>query len=188
MNNNTNRIYTPIVFAIALIIGVALLRPAYTNYMDARTEQASSVRIQAERQKELTALTDLQASFSSSGTTALTERVKKLNKKWNEAAVMSEVMLTEFTKWSEFVWAPILISSISLDKGKKLPSGLSLGSVKLSVTWRSVDDVINFLTYLTTASSYVFTLDSISLPISAPVQKETDWVSLSLDLGVYYYE
>ncbi len=98
MNNNTNRIYTPIVFAIALIIGVALLRPAYTNYMDARTEQASSVRIQAERQKELTALTDLQASFSSSGTTALTERVKKLNKKWNEAAVMSEVMLTEFTK------------------------------------------------------------------------------------------
>jgi hypothetical protein len=134
MNNNTNRIYTPIVFAVALIIGVVLLRPAYTSYMDARTQEATSVRLQAERQKELSALTALQTSFSSSGTSALTERVKKLNKKWNEAGIMSEVMLTDYTKGSEFAAAPILISSVALDKGKKLPSGLSLGSVKLSVT------------------------------------------------------
>ena len=98
MNNNTNRIYAPIVFAIALIIALVFLRPAYTNYMDARTEEASSVKIQTEREKTLSSLTDLQASFSATGTTALTEKVKKLNKKWNEAQVMSEVMLTEYTK------------------------------------------------------------------------------------------
>jgi hypothetical protein len=98
MNNNTNRIYAPIVFAVALIIGVVLLRPAYTNYMDARTQESASSKLQAEHQKELTALAALQTSFSSSGTSALTERVKKLNKKWNEAQVMSEVMLTDYTK------------------------------------------------------------------------------------------
>ncbi len=174
MNNNTNRIYTPIVFALALIIGVVLLRPAYTNYMDARTQESASSKLQAERQKELTALAALQTSFSSSGTTALTEKVKKLNKKWNEAQIMSEVMLTDYTKGSEYAPAPILISSIALDKGKKLPSGLSLGSVKISVSGRSVDDVIEFITYLTTTSSYVFTLDFISLPISAPAQKDTN--------------
>jgi hypothetical protein len=98
MNNNTNRIYAPIVFAIALIIAIVFLRPAYTNYMDARTQEASQQKLQAEREKTLTSLTALQASFSSSGSSALTERVKKLNKKWNEAQVMSEVMLNDSTK------------------------------------------------------------------------------------------
>jgi hypothetical protein len=98
MNTNTNRIYTPIIFALALIIGITLLRPAYTNYMDARTEEAISQKTQTERQAELASLIALQASFSSSGSTALTERVKKLNKKWNEAQIMSEIMLTDSTK------------------------------------------------------------------------------------------
>ena len=188
MNNNANRIYAPIVFAIALIIGIALLRPAYTSYMDARTEEAHNQQIQTNRQQQLDSLVALQASFSSSGSSDLTERVKKLNKKWDEAQVMSEVMLTDSTKGTEFSPAPISITNIALDKGKRLPSGLSLGSVKLSLTGRGVDDVIDFLTYLTTDSGYVFTLDSISLPISAPAQKETNGVSLSIDLGVYYYE
>ncbi|MFZ2256468.1 MAG: hypothetical protein WAW59_06650 [Patescibacteria group bacterium] len=41
---------------------------------------------------------------------------------------------------------------------------------------------MNFLSYLTTNSSYVFTLDTISLPLSVPIQKEVNGIALSVSL------
>jgi hypothetical protein len=188
MVNQSYRIYAPITFAVALIIGIAFVRPLYTEYMDARTEAATATRLESEKKKDLDALIALQNSFASSGSTELVEKVKKLDKKWNEAQIMSAVMLTDYTKGSAYIPAPIEISSIVLDKGKKLPSGLSLGTVTLALTGKSIDDVVSFLTYLTMNSSYVFTLDSISLPLSVPVQKDVGDIGLGVTLGVYYYE
>lgn len=188
MVNQSYRIYTPITFAVALIIGIAFVKPLYTDYMDARTQATAALRIETENKKNLDALIALQNSFTSSGSTELAEKVKKLDKKWDKAQIMSAVMLTDYTKGAVYTPAPIEISSISLDKGKKLPSGLSLGTVNLALTGKSIDDVVNFLTYLTMNSSYVFTLDSISLPLSVPVQKDVGDVGLSVNLGVYYYE
>ena len=42
---------------------------------------------------------------------------------------MSAVMLSDFTKDSADATARITIGSITVGKGKKLPNGLSLGSV-----------------------------------------------------------
>jgi len=182
MMNSSHRVYVPIVFALALLVGILVLRPLYTEYMDIRIESARADTLQSERQKELDALVALQSSFASSGSGELIEKVKKLNKKWDEAQVMSAVMLTDYTKGSLYLPAPIVIGNISLDPGKKLPSGLSLGTIKLSLTGKSIDDVVNFLSYLTSNSSYVFTLDTISLPLSVPIQKEVNGIALSVSL------
>ncbi len=78
---------------------------------------------------------------------------------------MQTVMLNDFTKSSIGNPAHINISSISVDKGRKLPNGLSLGSVNIAIQATSVDDIVSYITYLTTASDFAFTLDNISLPI-----------------------
>lgn len=172
MSRTTNRIYTPIVFALTLVVGIFFVKPLYTEYMDSRTQMASVQLSQKEKQRNLDALIELQQTFANSGSTDLSDRVKKINKTWDEAGIMTAIMLNDYTKGSEFAPAPVLVNTISLDTGKKLPSGLSLGTIQLSLTTRSIDDIISYLTYLTTSTSYVFTLDTISLPISVPVQKE----------------
>ena len=54
----------------------------------------------------------------------------------------------------------------------------------------STDDIISYITYLTTSTDYAFTIDSISLPIdTAPENNETiGGYALTLNLGIYYYE
>lgn len=53
-------------------------------------------------------------------------------------------------------------------------------------------DVIDYITYLTTNVPYAFTLDTINLPIdTAPTEAlngNSGKLSLTLALGVYYYE
>ncbi len=52
-------------------------------------------------------------------------------------------------------------------------------------------DVIDFITYLTTSSPYAFTIDSISLPLDTDpdiAYFNGSKFSLSLSLGMYYYE
>lgn len=188
MTQPSNRIYSPILLALTLLVGIFLVRPLYTEYMDTKTEKLTVENLKTESQKELDSLIALQASFAASGSTELTEKARKLDKKWNEAEIMSAVMLNDYTKGSTYIPAPIAISSISLNEGKKLPSGLSLGTINLSLTAWDIDKVIDYLTYLTTNSEYVFTLDTINLPISSPTQKETNNIGLTINLGVYYYE
>ena len=188
MTQSSNRIYAPILLALTLLVGIFAIRPLYTEYMDTKIEKQTLEKTQTELKNELNALIALQATFASSGSTELTEKARKLDKRWSEADIMSAVMLNDYTKGSAYIPAPISISSITLDEGKKLPSGLSLGTINLSLTASDIDKVIDYLTYLTTNSGYVFTLDTINLPISSPSQKEVNNIGLAVNLGVYYYE
>ena len=188
MSNQVNRIYVPIILALGLMWAIFVLRPMYTNFMDTDTKKADLTTTQSDRQKNLDALISLQTSINSSWSSEIAEKVRKLNQGWDEAKIMTAIMLTDYTKWNGITPASINISTISIDKGKKLPSWLSLGSITLTLSSDSIDNVVDFLTYLTSSSSYIFTLDTIQLPLTAPAQKETQWVTLPIELGVYYYE
>ncbi len=157
--------------------------------MDMKAQEKNAQNIQISQQKILDSLTVLQTSFQSeSGSTELVSRVKKLDKKWNEPAIIHSIMLNDFTRPIQVSQAPIEIQSISIDKGTRLPSGLSLWNIQLTLQWKTIDDIIDFLTYLTKNTEYAFTLNTINLPLSTPVTKDESDTVLSVSLGMYYYE
>jgi hypothetical protein len=74
-------------------------------------------------------------------------------------------MLNDYTKNTLESGARITISSLTVSEGAKLPNGLSLANASISLQGKTVDEIINYITYLTTESAYAFTIEDISLPI-----------------------
>ncbi len=188
-NPQYNRVYARMLIGIALILGIFIMKPLYTDYLNREVKIATIEREKADKKKVLDGLIAMQKTFAASGVTDISAKVAKLNQKFDTSNIMSAVMLNDYTR--PVVWTPsrIAISSIAIDKWHKLPSGLSLGTVNLSLSAISVDDMIDFITHLTQSSAFAFTIDSISLPIDTTVTTPpSTWVSLALTLGVYYYE
>lgn len=190
-SHSQNRIYAPILFGVALLIGVVFFKPLYTGYMDNLTETNTLTKNVQEAEQKIAALQKMQEGFrTGTGQTDLINKVKKIDKKWSEADLFSAVALNRFTQNTGVIPAQIALGTISVDKGKKLSNGLSLWTVNFVVSATSVDAIIDYITYLTTESDFIFTIDSISLPIdTAPTDSnQNGGVTLSLALGVYYFE
>jgi len=123
MTNQSHRVLLPIIFGTTIFFILFGLKPLYTNYMDINTQSNSVMLSRDSKQKTLDDLNLVKLSLeSASGTTEFIEKVKRLSKPWNEANIMASIMLNDFTRSSDIFTAPITISSISLDKGKKLPN------------------------------------------------------------------
>lgn len=184
-----NRVYAPIIIGLSILLVVLVLYPIYTSYIDTSIEVAKNEQIKAEKQNKINEIKAMQAQFASSGSSELKDKVRKYNHSFNTSDIMEAVMVNKYTKSSTLTPAAITIGSFSVDKGKKLPSGLSLANVSITVTGDTPDQIIDYITYLTTESAFAFTIDSISLPIdTASTGQEATTTSLSLSLGVYYYE
>ena len=131
----------------------------------------------------------MQALFAGTGSSDLKAQVDRYKNKFNTSDIMETVMVNRYTKETTLTPASIRVGAISIDPGRKLPSGLSLGTIGLSVSADTPDQIVDYLTYLTTESRLAFTIDSISLPLdTANVAPTTTGFSLSITLGVYYYE
>jgi len=196
MQNETllrqNRVLAPIILALTLFFAVLILKPLYTSSIEKMTLESATEANLEKKVQIRDELAKIEASFTSSGTPSdLVSKVKKLDKKFVVSDIMEAVMLNNFTKNTLSSDARISLGSISVNKGSKLPSGLSLGSVSVEVTGVEMRDVINYITYLTTESPYAFTIDSITLPLDTEVPDSlgsTGNFTLALSLGVYYYE
>ncbi len=167
-----------------------VLKPLYTNYLSKKTALAIVEKSETEKQASLDKLVALQKAFATgSGSTEIVEKVKKIDQKFDTSNIMSTVMLNDYTRAWEWGRPRVAISSVSVDKWAKLPNGLSLGTVSVSLSTSSVEEMIDFITYLTQLSNFVFTINSITLPIDTTnTTGNATWVSLNLALGVYYYE
>lgn len=191
-NNTTsqkNRVYAPIIIGLSLLIIIFGLYPLYTNYVDGSVELANLTKIKAEKTAKIDAIKRMQALFAGTGSSDIKARVDKYKNKFNTSDIMETVMVNNYTKNSPLTPASISIASINIDAGRKLPSGLSLGNVALSLSADTPDQIIDYLTYLTTESRFAFTIDSITLPLdTASIAPTTTGISLSITLGVYYYE
>lgn len=98
-------------------------------------------------------------------------------------------MLNKYTKSTALTPAAINIWGISVSEGNKLPSGLSFGTVTMNISADSPEQIVDYITYLTTESSLPFTIDSINLPLdTANTNQNPTAISLSITLWVYYYE
>ena len=189
---NANRVYAPLLLGITILIGIFIAKPMYESYMSKQIQYASLQNQKIDKQKILTDLERMQRSFTANNTwsTEFVQKVNKLWKKWDTTDVLSAVMLNEFTTATTLAPSRITIGDIVVNKWSRLPSWLSLWNVNFTVSAWSLDDMIAYITHLTQTSSYAFTIDSIVLPIDTG---EVQWVtqsevSLSLVLGIYYYE
>lgn len=70
-----------------------------------------------------------------------------------------------------------------MSEGNKLPSGLSFGTVTMNISADSPEQIVDYITYLTTESSLPFTIDSINLPLdTANTNQNPTAISLSITL------
>lgn len=95
---NNNRILIPVLLGLAILIILMGIKPLYTEYLDNQTALHTAQNLEASREKTLATLEAFQKSFSSGSTTELTEKVKKVSSPWDEASIMSAVMLNDYTK------------------------------------------------------------------------------------------
>ena len=188
-NLQKNRVYAPIIIGLSIFLIILVLYPIYTTYVDTSIEVSGLEKIKSEKQLKIDEIKAMQAQFASSGSSEIKDKVQKYNHSFNTSDIMEAVMVNKYTKSTSLTPASISIGSFSVDKGKKLPNWLSLASVSISVSGDTPDQIIDYITYLTTESAYAFTIDSISLPIdTGSAGQDATTTSLSLSLGVYYYE
>jgi ABC-type dipeptide/oligopeptide/nickel transport system permease component len=182
------KIYTPIILALTLFLTFFVMKPLYTDYTQKQSELQKTQKDLESYKKKMELLMSLKTQISSWAQSDIWEKVKKMGSSWNPGQIMSTIMISEYTKPTGLGTAPITIGSISVNPGNKLPSGLSLGSVSFSVRAESVQILIDYLTYLTKNAPRIFVIDAISLPIDTRLETSNEPISLSLTLGVYYYD
>ena len=184
-----NRVYAPIIIWCSLIIIIFWLYPLYAEYVDTSTEIATIEKIKSEKITKIDAIKKMQALFAGTGSSDLKAQVDRYKNKFNTSDIMETVMVNRYTKETTLTPASIRVGAITINQGRKLPSGLSLGTIGLSVSADTPDQIVDYLTYLTTESRLAFTIDSISLPLdTANIAPTTTGIALSITLGVYYYE
>lgn len=192
LQNNTtrkNRVFAPIIIGLSLFLIVFMLYPMYISYIDTNITISNLEKSKAEKQKKIDEITAMQRIFTGSGSSEIKSKVQKYNHVYSTSDILESVMVNKFTKASEFTPSSINVGSISVDKWRKLPSGLSLANISVVVSADTPDMIIDYITYLTTESNFAFTIDSINLPLdTASAAQNNKWLSLSLSLWVYYYE
>lgn len=84
---------------------------------------------------------------------------------------------------------PVVVTSATISRGNELSNGLYFGQANISLTASSVQDIVNYLTFLTTNSPYAFVLSDITLPLDTnPVaEAQTENITVPVTLGMYYY-
>ena len=182
-----NRVYAPILFAVAILLLVFLARPLFVAYSDTQNQLQVTRSTLSEKEGEYQKILALEAQLQAGGSGATTELTQKIDTDFVESNILEAVMINDFTRSSALGSPQIVIQNISVDRGAKLPSGISRGSVNLSLTSSSVDTIVSYLTYLTTSTPYAFSLDTINLPLDTLQATTNTPIQLTVDLGVYYY-
>ncbi len=182
-----NRVYAPILFAVAILLLVFLARPLFVAYSDTQNQLQVTRSTLSEKEGEYQKILALEAQLHAGGSGATTELTQKIDTDFVESNILEAVMINDFTRSSALGSPQIVIQNISVDRGAKLPSGISRGSVNLSLTSSSVDTIVSYLTYLTTSTPYAFSLDTINLPLDTLQATTNTPIQLTVDLGVYYY-
>ena len=189
--NRKNRVLAPIILAVSIILAVLVLRPFYIDTIE-NDVIANKVQNDLEgRINSYSGLLKIQALVESGSTSDLSKKVLQLSQVFDVTNIMQAVMLNDYTKGTLSTDPRIAVGAISVSKWSKLPNGLSLGQVSTTITGGDMYDVIDYITYLTTNSPYVFSIDSISLPLDTDPSKayvNVGKFSLGLSLSMYYYE
>lgn len=186
------KIYIPFVLGFTILFTILVSRPVFSSYTDREAEIVKLEKKMTDATEEADALATLQKQLTEKwDTSEIKKKVLKYNHPYNEADIMEMVMVKPpQTQPNPDSTYNLIVKSFSIEKGKHLPSGLSLGNVSVSIEANSVDTIVSYLTYLTQNSPMAFTIDQITLPIDTRPDgtDKTQWLSLTLTLGIYYFD
>lgn len=187
-----NRVYAPLLVALSILIFIFVARPMYGAY-SASSSELLSLETQIEQKKsEYAKLQELEKSIQDE-TSPFASRIEKISQPFHEANILEAVMVNnDFTRKNPQGTSLISLGDVTLSPGTKLPNGLHMGTIHLSIISGSIDNIVGYLTYLTQNAPYAFVLDTITLPLnSTPTSSlENSQVSVSFQvtLGIYYYK
>lgn len=184
-----NRVYAPVITGIALLLVVFAAKPAFHSYSEA-TLALASAKAAEETAKETEEKLRAQAE-STQNNPELARDIEKIKKEFSESDILQAILINNFTRVnaaSTATTAPVVVSQVSLNPGNKLPNGLHYGTVQITLNSHSVNEVIRYLTYLTTDAPFAFTIGDITLPIDTNQAQVVGTISVPVTLGIYYYK
>lgn len=173
---------TFIILAITLLTGLFYTWDAYTAYIE-NQDTLTKTRIEnVDKKKVLDNLMALGGEDGNGGRiqsdAALKDSLERYAGTFREDAIIDSI----FAKG-----ANVSISSITIGKGGKLPNGLSMADISLSLRAPNIATLNNYLDYLTekkeNKKSYV--IKNLSFPFDSTKDES---VNVSLSLGMYYFD
>ncbi len=183
-----NRVYAPIILGIAICIAIFFTRPAFSGYTESKALLATAKSEVEKVQVERDALR-ANAEKISDPNSDLSKKVAKIARDFNPSEIIEAIMINRFTIKNELSpqsWA-IVVKDIKLDKGSEEPNGLYRGTVDITISANNATNIVGFLDYLTTLDKFAFSLNDITLPLEIPVNTNAEELSVSVQLGLYYY-
>lgn len=186
-----NRVYAPMIVALAILFFIFLARPSFSAYNEAKMQLMTAETTLAEKQSTLEKL-EKNAQLIADSNSDLAKKVQKIAQPFNTSDIIETVLInphTTFTAASTALKPLVNVTNVAIDKGTKQPNGLNYGTVNMTVTSSSVTNIATFLDYLTGQTKYAFYLNDITLPVTTgmPISHDIEEYSVSVALGLYYY-
>ncbi len=182
-----NRIAAPILLWITILFGILFTRPLYLNYISNQAELSKQEIELVSLNSEYQSLLDVKNNTWSG--TYDKDTLTKILEKFDRAEIISTVMFNDYTEDSYGINPKIFIGNINVWNPSRLPNWLSLSAVSIGIQGRTVDDIVDYITYLTSETKFKFTIEDITLPIdTAPEWNLPDGYSMNLAFGLYTFE
>lgn len=179
-----------VIAGIAIMLALFTIRPMYATHTQRSTDRIALENQIESLSKEYNSLKNMSESIKNGNIASeVKAKIEKIKNPIKLNELYKTTMLNPLTIAEGINEPAITVSSVSIGEKQKLPNGLSLTSVSISVRGKTQSDIIQYITYLTKDTPYLFALDNISLPLDTRPDGEIEWASsLSFSLGAYSYE
>lgn len=190
------KISTPALIGCALLILLFITKPLYSSYYEWNISIVWLTEKQQNLQKKYDDLKSMDTNLSSDRTNdpkikLLKDQVIRYQKSFNPNEIMELVLMNSFTSPDPTTGEyNLVVTNITIGSGTKLPNGLSKASVSISTEVKSIDFLLNYITYLLKSEKVALGINTISLPIdTADMTEPPTWgYSIPLEFELYYYE
>lgn len=183
-----NKTFAPIILALAILLTFLWIFPSFTSYSDNSTSLDNIEKNYSNKKNEFEKLKEIELEVQNESWKNASF-IKKVSREFESASILSALMLNNYTQPKLGVQsnAPVTITNIALDRGSKLPSGIYQWKITMTINSNNIDNIVDYLTHVTTNTNFAFTLGDITLPIDTLDINETEKISLPITLGLYYY-
>jgi|GEM_PF-5736054 len=165
---------------LILVLSIALAffftRSQYYQYMENKDTLASTTQEMQQKKADLEALQIVAKNIEADK--AVSDTIERFGGTFREDAILDSLFVPT---------TGVSISNITMNKGEKLPNGLSEANISLSFQSQDITKLNTFLEYLTSGKtnkkSYV--IKNFSFPFDTT---KNEPITSSIELGMYYLD
>lgn len=175
-SQDKNNLYATIIIFATILILFFVTTKAYSEYTT-NAELNKQTQSEVEKLKnKLNELNDKKSKVESD------EKTKKLiiqyAREYREDQILDQI-------YNPKDW--ISVNDISMEKGNRLPNGLNMASINISVEAKDVESLNKYIEYLTWEQEQIrFVIKNISFPFAS--DSTTNSTTASISLWMYYFD